>query len=290
MESKRLNRKFSSVFWWILYSLPLIALFISLFGTFTIYKETGQDLNFTIEESICDGWQGTNVEKNTYIEKLYFNNNLSIEDVYAFCDTLDFDDSMYAVFVNTDFTMSLQIMDLRNYDGNDFGIIICYMIQSDTPQVELVFSTSPICSSFVGIDFADGWYNTSRDFCIEVNANSYEEDLIEETGFRINPNDTSQLVSTTPFEEINGIVTFVVSIFEKGFYDVVNDFKPFTWEVVIDTLESTFTTIGFNVNSYISSFIILIFAWFVQLTFIHLLIDVILWIPRWLHHYMEGGC
>ena len=92
MESKRLNRKFSSLFWWILYSLPLIIFFISLIGTFTIYKETGQDLEFTTE--VTDHViSGTGFIADQYVENLYFNTSLSIDEVYSFCDTLNLDES-----------------------------------------------------------------------------------------------------------------------------------------------------------------------------------------------------
>lgn len=41
MESKKLSKQFSTIFWWVLYALPLIFIFIYFIGYFFIFSQTG---------------------------------------------------------------------------------------------------------------------------------------------------------------------------------------------------------------------------------------------------------
>lgn len=86
------------------------------------------------------------------------------------------------------------------------------------------------------------------------------------------------------FKETGAVPSTSVNVV---FSEINNIFSGFTWGVIKDTLNSVLNSIGFTVSGDISTFVILIFTWFVQFSFIHILIDFLLFIPRFFHNVFE---
>lgn len=84
-----------------------------------------------------------------------------------------------------------------------------------------------------------------------------------------------------------GSITFDSILFDSALVHVTNTFNGFTWDIVVDTLSGVFELIGFNVTGNIASFVIILFTWFVQFAFIHIIIDFLVFIPRLFHNFLE---
>ena len=163
---------------------------------------------YTIKGSLSDGatiksggWQGTNVVGGEYVEKLYFNTNLSVEEVNAICDKLTFTDGLY-VILSTDISNSIFILDFRDVDG---GIAIFVNLNNYNG---LVFNTSPVLAENYQVNLINGWVeNLTNDYAFLIDGyvmEKFEPD--EEMSVDINPNNTSQLISTTPFTQAEEII------------------------------------------------------------------------------------
>lgn len=87
------------------------------------------------------------------------------------------------------------------------------------------------------------------------------------------------------YKETGAVPEF--SIIDICIHDINTIFDGFTWGIVKDTLYNTFELIGFNLSGDITSFVIILFTWFVQFAFIHLFIDFLLFIPRLFHQFIE---
>lgn len=77
------------------------------------------------------------------------------------------------------------------------------------------------------------------------------------------------------------------SILNSSINEVNNIFNGFSWDFIKDVLVNLFNSLEFTTSDIIGSFVIMFFTWFIQSSFIHILIDFILWIPRFLHNLSE---
>ena len=89
------------------------------------------------------------------------------------------------------------------------------------------------------------------------------------------------------FKETGSELVFEASLLESSLNDVNNVFSGFSWNIIFNTFEEVFGTLGFGVNSFICRFVIIYFTWFIQASFIHLLVDFLVFIPRLLHKFLE---
>ena len=99
MESKKTNRKLNSYFWYILYTLPLLTLLVLFIGYLTFYKSTGSDLK-SQEEVVTYEYKGTDYVTTEHVDKLYFNTDLSVEEVDNYLSTLVYNEYTYYIFCN----------------------------------------------------------------------------------------------------------------------------------------------------------------------------------------------
>ena len=128
-------------------------------------------------------WKGTVVPNSGYVEKVYFNTNLSIEEVVDLLEKLTFTDSVYFAISSDTCLLSLQFVE------GTFAI------------VDMRSSTFIFLSSDVGFGFV-GW-NSDFNGLIEINSNVSSSFVAEDTTFDVgNQNDLiSSLVSSTPFTQ-----------------------------------------------------------------------------------------
>lgn len=96
-------------------------------------------------------------------------------------------------------------------------------------------------------------------------------------------------------------VGYLATFKETGVSDFINDntlfdnslnlvnsiFGQFNWTFIKDSLVSVFDLLEFNITGNLSEFLLIFFTWFIQLAFIHILVDVLVFIPRALHNLME---
>ena len=68
---------------------------------------------------------------------------------------------------------------------------------------------------------------------------------------------------------------------------VIDGFVDTLWFPIFNAVSNLAITLGFNVDSYGLSFLCIILCWFIQTNFLHVLVDVLLFIPRLFHNIME---
>ena len=75
--------------------------------------------------------------------------------------------------------------------------------------------------------------------------------------------------------------------FENQFQTQTTYFSNFTPGTLNTTWQSLFTHFGIA-NNYL--YIGLFFAWFSWVYFIHIIVDVIVWLPKMFHSWIERWC
>ena len=128
-------------------------------------------------------WQGTAVPNTGYVDKVYFNTNLSVDEVVSLLEKLTFTDSVYFAISSDTCLLSLQFVE------GTFAI------------VDMRSSTFIFLSSDVGFGFV-GW-NSDFNGLIEINSNVSSSFVAEDTTFDVGTENNllSQLVSITPFTQ-----------------------------------------------------------------------------------------
>lgn len=155
-------------------------------------KFVKEDINVLVDESILGGdsvgasikvSSGTAVPNEGYVEKVYFNTSLSVEDVVSLLE------------VTNGYNMILASSDMTN------AIIVMYDMECWTIMAlingERTFLFNQIADTDIGIDFV-GW-NTNFNGVMEINSEVLSEVDGEIIGAQNNK--LTELFSTTPFEE-----------------------------------------------------------------------------------------
>ena len=184
-----------------------------------IRSKTGSSATLTVDEMANEistlggesatiktkgGWQGTTVPNNAYVENVYFNTNLSVEEVVNIVNKADLTYSthpygfeMSLILVNSDtdnenMTVSLSFAKIGNFIALfDFITMNIYFHNVTDETIKAQF----------GISYEAGW-NPEFNGIIKVNSQVYstytEDGVVREVGLQ---NDKlSSLFSTTSFE------------------------------------------------------------------------------------------
>ena len=98
------------------------------------------------------------------------------------------------------------------------------------------------------------------------------------------------------------VIGYLLVFKETGSNDLFNDsfnllnisivhvsdiFTSFKWNVLFDTFTNVFSLVGFNISGPLSIFLVILFTWYIQISFIHILVDIVLFVPRLVHNFME---
>ena len=147
-------------------------------------------------------WQGTKINVGDYVENLYFNTKLSIEEVYKICDSLNLDGTtQYMGLLYCDEKNNMVVVvDYREVFSD--GVTILVAIDGFSGYL---FNTNKSLEQAEGISSA-GWIaDIPSDFPYPVNSNVISS-FDDGDGFvvKLPDVDTSQLVSTTPFTKTSG--------------------------------------------------------------------------------------
>ena len=166
---------------------------------------------------------GTNITPGEYVDNLYFNTELTVEEVDSICDNLDFTFVDYAysyiLFENDEF--SICINDMTEVDPSlldlpsDFVGGISIVINSSTFDSIVVFCDCDIISSIFGVS-TGRWFINS----FVINSICSFDSM---SGILINPNDTSNLVSTTPYT-LGGSDNSIGS-YDEGYEQAIKDLE-----------------------------------------------------------------
>ena len=142
------------------------------------------------------GWQGTPVPNSGYVENVYFNTNLSIDEVVSILDTISLNEEMgFEIILGSEL----------DENGDSHIITISKMKNvwtievnaGDTLQEILFVSSDDFDFSFVG-------WNTNITYPLAVNFNAVNE--LDGIAFGSQNNLLSTLFSSTPFVQASGEV------------------------------------------------------------------------------------
>ena len=157
-------------------------------------------------------WKGTTVPNTGYVEKIYFNTNLTIEEVVAILGDIEMKDAATdfmseAILVSSDKFISIVKQE------NDY--IILDMLSS---PATIYFST--LINEDLGITFT-GW-NTEVDFPVYINADVHSEeengDGVDVTPIGTQNDLITSLFSITQFEEVVENET-IIKKYKVGYID-----------------------------------------------------------------------
>ena len=89
------------------------------------------------------------------------------------------------------------------------------------------------------------------------------------------------------YKETGSTVFIDIDLLNLSLSHTLNSFNGFIWDFIFDMFNSLFESLSFDTSGLISLFVVCLFTWLVQFSFIHILVDVLLFIPRALHNFME---
>lgn len=76
-------------------------------------------------------------------------------------------------------------------------------------------------------------------------------------------------------------------VLDESFNVVINFFGPSGWWFANDLFSNLFDVLSIPNNDVVAIFIIYSFSWLVMMNFLHILVDVLLLLPRMFHNFME---
>lgn len=76
-------------------------------------------------------------------------------------------------------------------------------------------------------------------------------------------------------------------VLDESFNVVINFFGPSGWWFTSDLFNNLFDVLSIPNNDVVAIFIIYSFSWLVMMNFLHILVDVLLLLPRMFHNFME---
>lgn len=294
-----MNRKISSVFWCIIYAMPLVILLISYVGYFNLYKEN-QDYNIESNTNIVVGkelYDSTIVPNDEYVEKLYFNTSFSADKVVDILSNANITWDIYSDGDPNEYRILItENMSIMIWYANDI-----YFVLNEKTQ-HIYFLSSDIGYGFVGWNPS---FFTDKDY-LEVNSNALSFYNGENNGF--DNSELSSLFSITPIQYIkledksdyndtllipnkinkDGVEsTEYLSLFDITLIHTIDTFNGFVWQPIGNGFKNLFDVINFTTNGYISKFIILFITWFTQSIFMHLFVDIMLFLPNMCKKFFE---
>lgn len=182
----------------------------SLFSTTPFVKgeEPKDDVFYRLKVSTQEGWSGTTVPNSGYIEKVYFNTNLTYDEVEAIFNTLNLEDGDY-IPILSDNSSDFIIM-IGKLEGAGYAIQGVDIKNESEP----LYWASKTIASLYGMN--PGWQ--TFDNPIEINL----QVISEVEGMLVDKNDKiSQLFSITPFESIEGKPKYELYTYKNGEYKKV---------------------------------------------------------------------
>lgn len=268
--------------------MPVLVLLLSLIGNYFVFRGLGDTL-FVEEPIYATDFEieSTVVPNNIYVDDIYINRHLTVEETVSILSTIDFDiynengmgESSY-IFLSTD-DVVIYIMNL----GPMYGITL-----NGTP----IFSSIAIPE--MGINFV-GWNNTSDGLIYAFYLFHINGDLKPFTSLAstyLVGTQNSKLIdlfSITPFVYISpgdiiGETTKLISLFDYSLINTDNTFKKFQLPFLRNVFESVFNILEFE-NSYVSSFVLTSFTWMIQLLLLHVVVDSLAFIFKMYHKLMD---
>lgn len=160
-----------------------------------------------IEKNKYEAVQGTAVPNTGYVENVYFNIDLSVDEVINYLYELAPYVDSNQIWLLNDNTDNLIFIGIEDFNTQAFAIVMLDGISSSSNRL-VIFANNMIDNSDGQIDF-NGW-NPSFDGVIEINHDVYNY-LIDANnpnvglGNQLIPN----LFSITPFEEPKSIIEII---------------------------------------------------------------------------------
>lgn len=207
---------------------------------------------------------------NIDTKNIYFAYKKSVDDVLTILKTITTSSDVDLFAINGDSNTSY-----IRYITNDY-----YYIKIND---EFIFSSIPLDfaqeNGLTEIDFV-GWNPLYIDKPISVEITEVYDVM----------NDLSCLFSSTPFyksEIVEIVETSYYSLFDLSMIHTTDTFNPFIWNVLDSSFSSIFNLISLDCSSYICKFIIVLLSWFVELSIIHVIVDLFKLIPDMFHNLRE---
>ena len=166
--------------------MPVLVLFLCLIGNYYTYHSKG-DLVQVKEEIYSQGeFISTPVPNSGYVENVYFNTNLSVEEVVDLCSQLTFTNDVYFVISSDTFILQIGLVD---------GVVAIV----DYLKTSVVFVSSDVGFGFVG-------WNPNLSNIFVVNAEVHSSFVVDDTTFDVgNQNDLiSSLIGSSSFKYQDG--------------------------------------------------------------------------------------
>lgn len=325
MENKTTSKKFMSIFWCILYSMPLLILIITFIGYLSFYREKG--IIFIQEEEIIKTYNTESVLINEgVLNEVYLNSNLTVDEI----NTLVLESDIYNN-LSTDNDFSNDFIDVYEYwlyfgnggkeynyeqiEGritlydyhthddnvtNSYGLsvgkyfVIEFMGLGTGNYEQIYFSDDKLALVYSNMtrlqgitlenDYKKGWNTDKFSFKYDIDFNFYGS--LTECYYL---NDYFlPLISKTEYGFIEEKIILSHSLFDLSLQHTNNTFTNFVMQPLYNVLNDFCVGIGINCNGLITNIIILIFTWFIQLSFIRILIDFILLLPNILRNFLKG--
>ena len=143
--------------------------------------------------------QPTPIVNDTYIDKIYFNTSLSVDEVYSILDTLSWftpqTPKSYQIISSSNPRHNVVIFDCRQ---TEYGGAVIYVDEGPQRGI-IIFSTSTYIPYGASSGFTGGW-NIDADFYLDIQATTLSSGNDGRPG---NPSNISvNLVSTTPYGTI----------------------------------------------------------------------------------------
>ena len=297
--------------------MPILVLFISLFGNYLIFQKTGSDLStsYEVEElSVLPFSENNNyfVNGSKSIDSFYFSTYLSVDEVLVkiLDSNLTFVD--YSSVIPGLYFSSLGLLEVSSNNiiySIPFGILRLGDVYSiGFLDMTYTFSSNGMFLywfsedlSFMGFDFVQGWifdytdfnYNILNDF--GVSSANFIGSLNTDYYINFYPiftplisadyillNNTSNFVFTQVIKD----EVFYMSFFDVSLYNTDVTFKKFQLPFLRNVFESVFNILEFE-NSYVSSFVLTSFTWMIQLLLLHVVVDTLAFIFKMYHKLMD---
>ena len=319
MESNKLNKKLSSIFWYVLYSLPLLVLFISLLGNYNIFKFKGdllsQDYSTSYSDFVELEYRSFNdLYSTTGDFVFYFNNTLSNEEIFTYfsnsndlsfwdvssyiglpfelCDLFSFE----YTFIEDGYTSSYTTcsLELIRYNSSDY--ILCFKYSDNRI---FIWSSVELDTPFGYI--SEGWNNNFNDFIYSYTP-SFSTCCEFETEYSSYLDYISPVISYAPYYEyvtfngtnsLNFVIpqtidgnTYYMSFFDVSLYNTFNTFDKFTLPFLNNAFSGLFNLLGFE-TGFLNSFVNITFTWMLQLMLLHVVVDTFAFVFKIYHKLME---
>lgn len=107
--------------------------------------------------------------------------------------------------------------------------------------------------------------------------------LIQFIGYHLTFN--SGISSATDLADYHSIVS---GSFDSILFRFLAVWKNYTISFIYDAFNGVFTQIGFSGNVLFN--LSALFAWFVSVYFIEVIVDFVVWLPKLIHSFMERWC